>query len=285
MKVLVTGGAGFIGSNLCSRLLLDGHYVICIDNFITGSRKNVDQFLNYKNFKFIYDDARDVANEKVDWIFHLASPTEPDKTIKYEDMTYEINSNATKRWLDFSNKINAKFLFVSSVKVDSNCHRTQTYIIGKKKGEKFCLESNAKIARLGSTFGPGMKKDDSRVIPVFIKKAFLNEPISVWNGGLQVDSFCYVDDIIDGLILFMKFEETGIIEFGSPDKVSIISLANLIINIIGSSSKIINNENILSEDEFKKTPDISKAIDLFDWFPKVDLKTGLFRTILYNNIL
>lgn len=280
MKVLVTGGAGFIGSNLCNRLINDGHYVICIDNFITGSRENIEHLLEHHNFKFIYDDARSITNEPVDWIFHLASPTAPVETNLYEKMTYEINSDATKMWLDYSNKIGAKFLFVSSVKVDGICNRTQTYIIGKKKGEKFCLESNAKIARLGSTFGPGMRKDDSRVIPVFINKALHGEPLSVWNGGMQVDSFCYIDDIIDGLILFMESNETGIVEFGSPDRVSIIYLATLITEIIGSSSVIIDNENILPDNEYKKIPNIDKAFELFGWNPKVDLKTGLFRTIL-----
>lgn len=280
MKVLVMGGSGFIGSNLCSKLILDGHYVICIDNFITGTRENIDHLLYHPNFKFIYNDARIVTKEKVDWIFHLASPTEPNETNRYEKMTYEINSYATKLWLDYSNKIDAKFLFVSSIKVDSTCSRTQTYINGKKIGEKFCLESDAKIARLGSTFGPGMRKDDSRVIPVFINKALNREPLNVWNSGKQIDSFCYVDDIVNALILFMKSNENGIIEFGNPDEISIIDLAKMIIELIGSSSTIIDNESILSENEYKKIPDITKAKKLFNWEPKVDLKTGLFRTIL-----
>ena len=183
--------------------------------------------------------------------------------------------------MEFAKRKGAKLLFASSVKVLGDCPRVQPYIIGKREGEKLCLENGFKIARLGSVYGPNMRVDDSRVIPVFITKTLRNETISVWNGGRQLDSFCYVDDIVKGLAKFMDSEHSGVIELGNPVPTSIITLAEIILSINGSKSTVVTNENVLVVDECHKVPDISLARNYLRWQPETSLRVGITKTIEY----
>lgn len=268
-RVLVTGGAGFIGSHLCTKLVQKGYEVTCFDNFVTGSVSNINDLTRNTNFSLV-----DNGGE-FDEIYHLASPTDPASVNSNREMTVDINTNGTRKFIERAEK----FLFVSSVKVHGNCPRVQPYIHGKKEGERICKEYGAKIARLASVYGPNMAYNDSRVVPTFIRRCLNNEPISFWNGGLQVDSFCYVNDIVDALILFMESNETGVVEFGFPTGVSILELGKMIHYLTNSNSQTITHENVLVVDECHKVVDISAAREMFEWQPRVGLTEGLTKTI------
>lgn len=293
MNYICTGGAGFIGSHLCDALIERGDSVICVDNRSTGQIENVAHLMGHRNFMFlnlnvaaICSNGNDVfkcfiTDKKIDGIFHLASPTAPKDVQRLPYETVAINDYATQRLIEFAKKNNAKFLFASSVKVLGDCPRVQPYIKGKREGERLCLENNLKVARLGSVYGPRMRVDDSRVIPVFINKSLRNETLSLWNGGAQLDSFCYVTDIVKGLIRFMESEHYGVIEFGSPAPTSIIELARVILSQNGSTSDIITSENILVVDECHKVPDISVAQNYLRWKPEISLQEGIAKTTQY----
>jgi len=286
MNILVTGGAGFIGSHLCDTLIKQGHKVFCIDNMVTGSYKNIQHLL--KNYNFILKEG-DVElidqvlqqNSEIRQIYHLASPTAPDDINKNKDMTRRVNSTGTCKLISLAERIRAKLLFVSSVKVCGECPRVRDYIFGKRMGEELTINSYGKVARLASVYGPNMSVTDSRVIPVFITKTLRKEPISLWNGGSQIDSFCYVDDIVRGLISFMNSQEIGVIEFGAPEGISIKNLAEKIMNQITSDIVVKTDENVLVVDECHKVVDISKAKTLLGWIPAISLEEGLNRTIEY----
>jgi nucleoside-diphosphate-sugar epimerase len=286
MNILVTGGAGFIGSHLCDTLMKQGHKVLCIDNMVSGSYKNIQHLLT--NYNFILKEGEvDLIdqvlqqNREIQQIYHLASPTAPDDINNNKEMTRRVNSTGTCKLLSLAERIRAKFLFVSSVKVCGECPRVGDYIFGKRIGEELTINSYGKVARLASVYGPNMAMTDSRVIPVFITKTLRKEPISLWNGGSQIDSFCYVDDIVRGLISFMNSQEIGVIEFGAPEGISIKNLAEKIMNQITSEIVVKTDENILVVDECHKVVDISRAKQLLDWVPTVSLDNGLYKTIDY----
>jgi nucleoside-diphosphate-sugar epimerase len=283
MRYLVTGGAGFIGSHLCDALVDSGHDVTCLDSLLTGRMENVDHLMSNPLFSFVHASACNGLVFNVDGIFHLASPTAPVDSNKYEGETINVNSIGTRKLIQMAKRHRSKFLFASSVKVLGECNRVKAYIAAKRLGEKICIELGnkigAKVARLASVYGPRMRKDDSRVIPVFIDRATRGEPLSVWNGGTQVDSFCYVSDIVDGLIRFMESEEPGVVEFGYPNGVSIISLAHIIKRLTGSQSPIYKDEKIEVVEECHKVVNISAAMKILGWQPKVDLETGLLKMI------
>lgn len=286
MNILVTGGAGFLGSHLCDALINKGDKVVCLDNMVTGSFKNIEHLLDNPNFKLHVCDVEAIDtfmqnNREIKAIYHLASPTAPDAINKNKEMTRRVNSIGTCRLLSFSERSGAKFLFVSSVKVCGDCERVGDYIYGKRIGEELCLNSGGKISRLASVYGPRMAANDSRVIPVFITKSLRKEPISLWNGGSQIDSFCYVDDVVRGLISFMESYETGVIEFGAPEGISIAELSKKILSITNAEIEIKTSEHILVVDECHKVVDISRAKQLLDWVPTISLDYGLHKTIDY----
>lgn len=286
MNNIVTGGAGFIGSNLCEALLDRGENVLCLDNLVCGSLENINHLLSNKNFKLalysvdMLDEILD-RNEKYDRIYHLASPTAPVDINNNKELTRRVNSIGTCRLLILAEKMGAKFLFVSSVKVHGDCPRVSDYIYGKRLGEQLCLNSKAKIARLANVYGPGMSIIDSRVVPTFITKMLKNQEISLWNGGKQIDSFCYVEDIVRGLISFMDSDIYDTIEFGYPEGISIKMLSQQISKLINNYVKIKTDEEVVVVDECHKVVDIEKAKKLLNWEPKITLEYGLERTILY----
>lgn len=279
MNILVSGGAGFIGSHLCKRLLSDGHFVTCVDDLSTGDLSNIGHLFNEPGFRFSNSGVASCGWHDADAVFHLASPAAPGDINRLPVETLNANVEGTAYLMRVTRA--AKFMFLSSMKVLGECPRVAPYIHGKRYGEYFCLETGAKVARLGSVYGPRMRLDDSRVIPVFIRKALAGEPLSVWNGGRQLDSFCYIDDMIEALVRFMDSDETGLVEFGHPEPVSIIDLARLIIELTDSDSEILTNENVLVVDECHKMPDLSAAKAKFGWSPQTSLKDGLEKTIKY----
>ena len=284
MRYYVTGGCGFIGSNLCKVLLAKGHSVACTDNLITGRFKNIKDLLFNPKFSFTLCDASKIPMDRYDGIFHLASPAAPGDISRFTKETVEVNNKATRHLLDYCNKYEAKLLFVSTMKVYGDCERVDAYIKGKREGEGICGSPNGiqtKIARLASVFGPNMRPDDSRVIPVFITKALKGEPVSLWNGGSQIDSFCYVTDIVKALIDFMESDHTGVIEFGNPNGISIANLAKGILSLTKSKSEIQTNEKIMVVDECHRIPNLERAFLDLKWVPEINLEAGLVETIAY----
>jgi nucleoside-diphosphate-sugar epimerase len=281
VKYIVTGGAGFLGSNLCRGLLNNGDRVVCVDNLSTSTAENIEDLMNEKNFMYLKCDVSDFdLAADVNGIFHLASPAAPGKIMEMPKQTYDANSAGTARMRAVAEAAEAKFLYVSSMKVYGDCGRVQSYIDGKRAGERLCGNGD-KVARLGSVYGPRMAKDDSRVIPVFISRALKNEPITLWDGGLQEDSFCYVDDIVEFLIMFMESAHGGIVEAGESSPITILRLAELIVEMTRSISEFNVRTDIQISQDCHRMPNTEMATTLLGWYPKTAIRDGLARTIDY----
>lgn len=306
---LVAGGAGFIGSYLC-RFLTESFFVICVDNLSTGQKENIEDLLSHKNFEFL---EKDVAkplqlSRKIDFIFHLASPASPSKDnpksyINHPVETLLANSQGSFNLLELAKKNSARFLYASSSEVYGDplvSPQSEEYYgnvnpIGvrsvydesKRFGEALTMvyarkkNLDVRIARIFNTYGPKMP-DDGRVVINFIRQALKNEPITVYGKGEQTRSFCYVDDLVNGLIKMILLDEVKgeVINLGNPEELKIIDLANKIAEMANSSSEIVFS-NIPEDDPKKRKPDISKAKRLLSWEPKVKLEEGLKKTIEY----
>lgn len=240
MRILVTGGAGFLGSHLCDELIERGDGVICIDNYSTGREKNVTHLFDHERFQMIRWDIVNPLNPKeieVDQIFNLASPTAPSDYNRDPEATIKVNTVGVHNVLKLAKELDCPILQASTVRVLDENVNGNPYINGKREAEKLLLEyPKAKIARLNSTFGPGMAENDSRVIPSFFRRAKKGEPLVIYEDKL--DRFCYVDDMIEEIISFMGSDKYGIQKLGRPYEISILELARLIISITNSKSKL-----------------------------------------------
>lgn len=317
---LVAGGAGFIGSHLCRSLLKDGYKVACVDNLITGDQRNIKDLLNNSNFHFIeHDVTQSLSNiirsassgqiSSINYIIHLASPASPNKKSKRSYINHPIetllvNSVGTYNLLELSYKLNAKFLYASSSEIygDPNIFPQNekyfgnvnpngirsSYDEGKRFGEALTFafirkhKVGAKIVRIFNTFGPNMQGDDGRVVSNFIIQSIVNKPITVYGDGSQTRSFCYIDDMIDGLkrFLFLDKVDHEVINLGNPNELTILKLANSIKKMTNSSSAIVF-EKLPQDDPKRRCPDITKAKRLLGWEPKVAIAEGLEKTIEY----
>lgn len=306
---LVAGGSGFIGSHLCASLLNDGLKVLCVDNLITGDRKNIDALLNNPNFKFIEKDVvKDIIVEKVDFIFHLASPASPNKNnpksyMKNPIETLLVNSLGTYNLLELAKKSGAIFLYASSSEVygdptvypqnedyfgnvNPNGPRS-VYDEGKRFGEAITMayfrkySLDVRIVRIFNTYGPRMV-DDGRVVVNFVSQSIKNNSITVYGDGKQTRSFCYIIDMIEGIrkVMFSKDLQGQVINLGNPEELTILEIANLIKSMTNSKSQIIFEE-LPEDDPKRRCPDISKAKSLLNWEPKIDIGEGLKKTIEY----
>ena len=303
-RVLVTGGAGFIGSHLCRRLLERGDEVLCVDNFYTGTRHNVHELLSHPRFELTRHDICLPLYVEVDQIFNLACPASP---IHYQFdpvQTTKVSVHGAIHMLGLAKRVKAKILQASTSEVygDPTVHpQTEEYWgnvnpIGPRScydEGKRCAETlffdyrrqhrlAIKIARIFNTYGPMMHPNDGRVVSNFIIQALRNQDITVYGEGSQTRSFCYVDDLVDGLLRLMETsdEVTGPINLGNPVEFSIRQLAETVIELTGSSSRIVNQE--LPEDDPKqRQPDITKAQSVLGWTPKMQLHEGLIKTIDY----
>lgn len=302
----MTGGAGFIGSNLCEALLEKGYVVFCVDNLLTGSEKNIQQMKKNPDFTFI---KWDVINEfpvlpKIDYVFHLASPASVPDYQKYDEETALVNSVGTRNMLKVAKAYKAKFLFTSTSEVygDAKEHPQKEtywgnvnpngvracYDESKRFGEMITMlyERNrgvdARIARIFNTYGPNMRKDDGRVISNFINEALENKPLTVYGDGKQTRSFCYISDQVAGLMALMFGENTKgeVINIGNPEEYSMIDLANKIKTMTGSKSEIVYAP-LPKDDPAHRKPDITKAQTLLGWKPVVTVDEGLKKTIEY----
>ena len=313
--VLVAGGAGFIGSHLCKSLLNDNYKVICVDNFITSEKNNLEEFLRNPNFTFIeFDVTKSIQDlkldfQKLDYVFHLASPASPNKKsarsyINFPIETLLVNSVGTYNLLELARKYNSKFLYTSSSEiygdpmmspqkedyfgnVNPNGVRS-VYDEGKRFGEAITFSYvrkynlDARIIRIFNTYGPLMQVDDGRVVSNFINQAIKNESITVYGKGTQTRSLCYVDDMVLGIkqAMFMQNTKGEVFNLGNPDERSILDIAKLIKKLTNSTSEIVF-EDLPEDDPKARKPEIAHAKEILKWEPKVKTEEGLRNTIEY----
>lgn len=302
-RILVTGGAGFVGSHLVDSLMLDGHYVFVCDNFFTGRRSNIEHWLGHPNFVLITHDVVDPLDVQVDQIYHLASPASPAHYMSDPIKTIKTNTIGTMNMLNLAKNLGAKLLLASTSEIygDPEVHpQVETYWgntnpIGprscydesKRLSESLAVAYNSRenvsigIARIFNTYGPRMHPNDGRVISNLVSQVIGNQPITVYGTGNQTRSFQYVSDLISGLRKLMASELSTPVNLGNPDEMTIYSLAIEIKEIMPNSTSQIVFNKLPVDDPRRRRPDIGKAIKLLDWRPSVPLMTGLHRTIDY----
>ena len=303
--ILVTGGAGFIGSHLCKRLLNENHYVICLDNLFTGTLKNIEKFENNNDFKFVnHDITKPYYRDNIDQIYNLACPASP---IHYQSNPIKTVKTCTIgviNMLGLAKKNNAKILQASTSEVygDPEIHPQKEdyngnvntlgyrscYDEGKRCAETLFMDYkrehnlNIRIVRIFNTYGPNMTKNDGRVVSNFILQALKGDDLTVYGDGSQTRSFQFVDDLVNGLIKMMNSDFVGPVNLGNPIELSMKDLANIVIMLTNSSSNIIYKD-LPEDDPKRRQPDISLAKSILDWSPIIDLETGLKKTINYFN--
>lgn len=303
-RILVTGGAGFIGSFLCERLLGDGAEVICVDNFFTGTRQNIAPLLDSHKFEVIRHDVTFPLYVEVDEIYNLACPASPIHYQRDPVQTTKTSVHGAINMLGLAKRLRAKIFQASTSEVygDPNVHPQPESYFGNVNptGSRACYDEGKRcaetlffdyyrqhklrirVARFFNTYGPRMHPNDGRVISNFIVQALQGDPITVYGDGSQTRSFCYIDDLIDGILRMMQAPDTltGPLNLGNPQEFSIRELAEKVIDLSGSTSKIVRKP--LPEDDPKqRQPDISKARDELDWTPTITLDQGLKKTIAY----
>ena len=297
---LITGGSGFLGSHLAKELLKKGEEVICLDNFFTGSKENIKNLFKYNDFEFIRHDVTEPIKLEVDNIWHLACPASP---IHYQFnpiKTTKTSFMGTYNMLGLAKRVGAKLLLASTSEVygDPKEHPQKEsykgsvnttgirscYDEGKRIAETLCADYRrihgveVRIMRIFNTYGPNMRSDDGRVISNFIVQALKNEKITLYGDGSQTRSFCYVDDLINGMVLLMESNYKDPINIGNPNEFSIKELADLIKNLINPNLKFEYKE-LPSDDPKQRKPSIELAKNVLNWEPKTELKDGLLKTI------
>ena len=303
MRVLVTGGAGFIGSHLCEKLLNLNHEVICVDNFYTGSNKNISHLEDFDDFEVMRHDVTFPLYLEVDGIFNLACPASPIQYQKNPVQTFKTNVHGAINMLGLAKRTGARFLQASTSEVYGDPEVSpqredywghvnpigirSCYDEGKRAAETLTMDYqrqfnvDTRIARIFNTYGPNMSKDDGRVVSNFIVQALRNEPLTVYGDGSQIRSFCFVSDLVEGLVkLFLKEKVNEPINIGNPMPITMGQLAQEVIELTGSNSKITYLP-LPQDDPRQREPDISKAKALLDWQPTVSRESGLEATIDY----
>ena len=307
-RILITGGAGFVGSHLSNRLLNEGHDVLCVDNYYTGNKENIAQLMENKNFEILRHDVTFPLYVEVDEIYNLACPASP---IHYQNdpvQTTKTSVHGAINMLGLAKRLNAKILQASTSEVygDPEVH-PQTegywgrvnpvglrscYDEGKRCAETLFFDYkrqhdlDIKVARLFNTYGPNMHPDDGRVVSNFIVQAIQGLPITIYGDGSQTRSFCYIDDMIDAFVLLMNMPKdfSGPVNLGNPNGFTILELAEIIISMVNSKSKIVFRP-LPSDDPMQRKPDISLAKEKMSWNPETSLKDGLKYTIDYFEAL
>ena len=306
-RTLVTGGAGFIGSFLCEQLIKEGHYVICCDNFYTGNRENLKNIYKNKNFELLRHDVTFPLYIEVDQIFNFACPASP---VHYQNdpvQTVKTCVHGAINMLGLAKRTKARIMQASTSEIygDPEIHPQKESYKGAVSIEgpracydegKRCAETifwdyqrqhklDIRVIRIFNTFGPRMQPNDGRVVSNFILQALTNKNITVYGKGQQTRSFCYIDDLVSGILLMMKTENfSGPINLGNPSEITILELAKEIIDLTGSNSKIIYKD-LPTDDPQMRCPDISLAKKQLDWSPKFDRREGLEKTINYFELL
>jgi nucleoside-diphosphate-sugar epimerase len=302
LKILVTGGAGFIGSHLCARLLTDGHYVLCVDNLLTGSESNIEAVRHHPHFSFLQQDVTTPFQFEAEAIYHLASPASPVGYMEHPIETILVNSYATYLLLEQARRQKAMFLYASTSEAygDPLVHPQREdywgnvnpvgprscYDESKRLGETLTMEYyrqyqvNARIVRIFNTYGPHSQMDDGRMIPNFITQALQNKPLTIYGDGSQTRSICYVSDLVDGLVRAMFTAHTAgeVFNLGNTDEHTVLEYAHLIIELCHASSPIIFEPGRIDDPE-RRRPDISKAQQMLGWQLYVSKEEGLRQTI------
>ena len=311
MQILLTGAAGFLGSHLTDRLIAEGHMVIGMDNFITGNHKNLEHLAGNENFSFI---RHDVSNfifvpGKIDYVLHFASPASPNPAspLGYPNLpiqTMKAGALGTHNTLGVARAHNAKFLLASTSEIygDPKEHpQKETYRghvdpIGarsvydeaKRFAEALTMayhrfhHIDTRIVRIFNTYGPRMRLDDGRVVPNFLQQALRGEPLTIYGDGEQTRSFCYVDDLIEGIYRLMMSDYHEPVNIGNPAETSIIEFAEIVNDLIGNmAGTVTKTTKRLGNDPQRRQPDISRAREIINWEPRISLKEGLSRTIPY----
>lgn len=303
-RVLVTGGSGFIGSHLCERLLIRGDDVLCVDNFYTGSRSNVQNLLGHPRFELMRHDVCFPLYVEVDEIFNLACPASP---IHYQFdpvQTTKTSVHGAINMLGLAKRVKAKILQASTSEIygDPTVHPQpedywgnvnsvgprSCYDEGKRCAETLFFDYwrqhrlRIKVARIFNTYGPRMHPNDGRVVSNFIVQSLQNNDITIYGDGDQTRSFCYVDDLVDGLIRLMESPDdfTGPVNIGNPSEFTIRGLADLVITLVGSRSRIVQMP-LPTDDPRQRRPNISRAHECLGWRPTIELREGLLKTIAY----
>lgn len=303
-RILITGGAGFLGSHLCDRLLLDGHDVLCVDNFYTGSRENILHLLEHPQFEMLRHDICLPLHVEVDEIYNFACPASPLHYQADPIQTIKTSVQGAMHLLGLAKRLKVKIFQASTSEIygDPHIHPQEEsywgnvnpigirscYDEGKRCAETLFFDYHRqhhiliKVGRIFNTYGPRMHPNDGRVVSNFIVQALKNEPITIYGDGLQTRSFCYVDDLIEVVRHLMDSEDavTGPINIGNPEEFQVIDLAKEILDLTGSKSKI-QFLPLPSDDPKQRRPNIEQARKLFQWEPKVPLREGLIATIAH----
>jgi UDP-glucuronate decarboxylase len=307
-KVLVTGGAGFLGSHLCDRLMQDGHDVLCVDNFFTGSKTNIAHLIGKTQFELMRHDVTFPLYVEVNQIFNLACPASPVFYQQDPVQTTKTSVHGAINMLGLAKRVRAKILQASTSEVygDPEVHPQPEAYWGKVNpiGIRSCYDEGKrcaetlffdywrqhqlqiKVVRIFNTYGPRMQPNDGRVVSNFIMQALRNEDITIYGSGEQTRSFCYVTDLIEAMVRVMNTgpDFTGPVNIGNPVEFTMIELADLVIKLTGSKSKLVFKE-LPQDDPKQRKPDISLALSSLDWQPKVALEDGLAETISYFKLL
>ena len=304
MRFLVSGAAGFIGSHLCDRLLEEGHQVIGVDNLLTGSMANLAHLEGHANFRFLRHDVclPLQIEERLDGVLHLASPASPRDYLEHPLETLDAGSRGTREMLELARRHRARFLLSSTSECygDPLVHPQPESYWGNVNpvGPRSCYDEakrfaealttayrrvhglRTSIARIFNTYGPRMKLDDGRVVPTFLDQALRGLPLTVYGDGSQTRSFCYVSDLVEGLLRLLFSREPGPVNLGNPEELSVLEFARRILELTGSNSAI-EFRPLPQDDPKRRQPDISKARQALGWAPQVSLEEGLRRTIAW----
>ncbi len=301
-RILVTAGAGFIGSHLCDRFVSEGHDVLCVDNYFTGSKRNIEHLLERSNFELLRRDIRDPMHAEVDEIYNLACPASPVHYQQDPVRTIETSVLGAINMLRLAREVGATMLQASTSEVygDPEVHpqpesywghvnpigARSCYDEGKRCAETLCFDhhrqngTDIKVARIFNTYGPRLSAGDGRVVSNFIVSALRDQPITVYGDGNQSRSFCYVDDMVEGLVRLMRSPRgvTGPINLGNPEEYSVNQLARLVVDMTGSRSKIVSRP-LPPDDPHRRRPDITRADEVIGWRPTTSVREGLSKTI------
>lgn len=303
MRILITGGAGFLGSHLCDRLIAQGHDVLCMDNFFTGRKKNIEHLLGHPRFELIRHDVIDPFKFEVDRIYNLACPASPPHYQYNPIKTTKTSVMGAINCLGLAKRVKARVFQASTSEVygDPTVHpqpesywgnvnpigRRSCYDEGKRCAETLFFDYHRengvdiRVVRIFNTYGPRMNPDDGRVVSNFIVQSLRGEDITVYGDGSQTRSFCYVDDLIEGFLRLMEQEKTvGPVNIGNPGEFTMLELAELILKKVGGKSKIVH-QDLPADDPRQRQPDISLAKKYLEWQPAVPLEQGIEKTIDY----
>jgi len=305
-RTLITGGAGFLGSHLCDRLIEEGHSIICMDNLITGDTENIEHLfeLGQDRFRFVEYDVTDYlhVNGELDYVLHFASPAAPDDYLEYPIQTLKVGALGTHKALGLAKEKDARLLLASTSEVygDPLVHpqpedywgnvnpvgERGVYDEAKRFAEALAMAYHryhgveTRIVRIFNTYGPRMRVDDGRALPTFMSQALRDDPLTVYGDGSQTRAFCYVDDLVEGIYRLLMSDVHEPVNIGNPDEITIKEFAEEIIEVTGSDSSI-TYESLPEDDPQVRQPDITKAKEHLGWAPEVDRREGLRRTLDY----